>query len=259
MSPTPSTEVAGPGEPSSCPSYGPLAKIRPRGVSPRLRPHLPSQTRSHDVLPLGHATSTCCATVSALGVSHPLGGSSLGWLVHVAALPDEIRSVSHCCRSPAMPRDTARASGLPPPSRSPAPASETQRSSKRSHPSKNPFLRQQGRLTPTNRSSASRLDHLAAVPLPSVTLRAAGAVFAPPCREEHARLRGVTPSDEPSLGGTLLLRAETLSFHGFLVPLRGLLPASADSLTPVRSSIPLPHPRGLGCVCPAAGFLHRER
>ena len=65
--------------------------------------------------------------------------------------------------------------------------------------------------------------HLSVSPVPSVVLRAAGAVFAPLCREEHAHLRGVAPSGRPGSGETLLSRSDTLSFHGFLVPLRGSL------------------------------------
>lgn len=92
---TVSTEVKRRGSSSHVRPYGPLLKIRPLGV-PRFRPHLPSQTCQSDGLSQGRATSTCCATVTALEVSHLRDGSALEKLAHVAALPDEIRFVSRC-------------------------------------------------------------------------------------------------------------------------------------------------------------------
>lgn len=135
--------------------YGPLSKIRPLGV-PRFRPHLPSQTRQPERLSLGHATSTCCTTVSVLEGSHLRDGSSLGRLAHVAALPDEVRFVSRCCRSPEAPCDAPRAAGCLRLPQSPAAASGPSGPRNALHPSKNTSPGQLWPAHPSDESFGSR-------------------------------------------------------------------------------------------------------
>ena len=197
--------------------------------SPRLRPHLPSQTRSHEVLPQGRATSTCCTTVSVLGVSHPLDGSTLGWLVHVAALPDEIRSVSHCCSSSAVPRDTTRASGTP----SPTPVTrggfwdpavlETLT------PLEECIYRTAGSTHADDRSSATRLDTSRYPPFPPWCC-AQRVLFSPLSVERSTLTFEVWLRPEDRAAGRHCCLGPTPSpSMGFWFPFEALSPASAGA------------------------------
>jgi hypothetical protein len=183
---------------------------------PRIRHPLSGQAHNHEVTVQGNATTTCCVSASALGVSHALDGSHPEKLAYLATLPDKVHNVSFVDEDPKtivanrlVPSRLQRPTDLRPPvtlklgstlCKAPLEESHLQSASTESH--------------------TLPKQHLSPRPMSLLAVARSGCSAAHDSHRARARLQGVRPIVGPDLGASLLRRPKALFFHGFLVPLR---------------------------------------